>query len=245
MDVDGFSDPYVVLSLDKDKQMSTFKRHTLTPIWNEEFFFKPKSRDQKLIIEVYDKDEFSVTDDFEGMIIIPLKDLESQKKIEDLYDLEERSGSKGQGQIHLKLHFTWSNFIYYQNLVQSYEKKIEVLEEKMTQINKYFELFQSPFGMIYYGGIDNLYENNILDESFEHVRLKTENNKMTNLLKNSSLFPKDTLRKSNILINSIHSSFSSPIIWTSFSIALMGVFLGLTIISLLERSDFLNVIQVI
>ena len=113
-----------------------------------------------LVIEVYDKDEVG-TDDFEGMVQIPLRELESQFKYEEWYSLTERDGSPTIGKIHLRLHFIWSKFLYYQDLKSRIDKKLEKVKELIENLNKYFELFEQPFGLIRYGEIENLFDNNI------------------------------------------------------------------------------------
>ncbi|KAL0947814.1 hypothetical protein HGRIS_013885 [Hohenbuehelia grisea] len=67
MDVVGSADPYFVANLDdKISFVSTVKRDTLTPIWNELWRVKNVPSHADLIVEVMDKDEGAPHDDFIG-----------------------------------------------------------------------------------------------------------------------------------------------------------------------------------
>ncbi|CAH2042002.1 unnamed protein product, partial [Iphiclides podalirius] len=77
-DIFGASDPYVRVELQKidgDVTVETFltktKKKTLNPIWNQEFIFRVKPQEQKLLIQVFDENRLT-RDDFLGMVEIPL-----------------------------------------------------------------------------------------------------------------------------------------------------------------------------
>ncbi|XP_039759455.1 E3 ubiquitin-protein ligase Nedd-4 isoform X2 [Pararge aegeria] len=77
-DIFGASDPYVRVELQKvdgDVTIETFltktKKKTLNPIWNQEFVFRVKPQEQKLLIQVFDENRLT-RDDFLGMVEIPL-----------------------------------------------------------------------------------------------------------------------------------------------------------------------------
>ncbi|XP_045486906.1 E3 ubiquitin-protein ligase NEDD4 isoform X4 [Pieris rapae] len=77
-DIFGASDPYVRVELQKvdcDVTLETFltktKKRTLNPIWNQEFVFRVKPQEQKLLIQVFDENRLT-RDDFLGMAEVPL-----------------------------------------------------------------------------------------------------------------------------------------------------------------------------
>ncbi|XP_013137375.1 PREDICTED: E3 ubiquitin-protein ligase NEDD4 isoform X5 [Papilio polytes] len=77
-DIFGASDPYVRVELQKidgDVTVETFltktKKKTLNPVWNQEFIFRVKPQEQKLLIQVFDENRLT-RDDFLGMVEIPL-----------------------------------------------------------------------------------------------------------------------------------------------------------------------------
>ncbi|XP_075981805.1 E3 ubiquitin-protein ligase Nedd4 isoform X2 [Anticarsia gemmatalis] len=77
-DIFGASDPYVRVELQKvdgDVTIETFltktKKKTLNPTWNQEFVFKVKPQEHKLLIQVFDENRLT-RDDFLGMVEVPL-----------------------------------------------------------------------------------------------------------------------------------------------------------------------------
>ncbi|XP_022815749.1 E3 ubiquitin-protein ligase Nedd-4 isoform X3 [Spodoptera litura] len=77
-DIFGASDPYVRVELQKvdgDVTLDTFltktKKKTLNPTWNQEFVFRVKPAEHKLLIQVFDENRLT-RDDFLGMVEVPL-----------------------------------------------------------------------------------------------------------------------------------------------------------------------------
>lgn len=77
-DIFGASDPYVRVELQKvdgDVTIETFltktKKKTLNPTWNQEFVFRVKPTEHKLLIQVFDENRLT-RDDFLGMVEVPL-----------------------------------------------------------------------------------------------------------------------------------------------------------------------------
>ncbi|KAA6362783.1 MAG: hypothetical protein EZS28_041688, partial [Streblomastix strix] len=76
-DLNGKSDPYVVLQLEENrKNKRTVKKENLNPVWNESFTleFDPEISDEREIIaEIYDYDRFN-KNDMIGSVKIPLQE---------------------------------------------------------------------------------------------------------------------------------------------------------------------------
>ncbi|KAM3959450.1 LOW QUALITY PROTEIN: E3 ubiquitin-protein ligase Nedd4 [Aphomia sociella] len=77
-DIFGASDPYVRVELQKvdgDVTIETFltktKKKTLNPVWNQEFVFRVKPQEHKLLIQVFDENRLT-RDDFLGLVELPL-----------------------------------------------------------------------------------------------------------------------------------------------------------------------------
>jgi Ca2+-dependent lipid-binding protein len=153
-DFGGKADPYTILKLDKEKFISSYKTQSLTPIWNEECVLHPESKDRILIVEVWDKDKYQ--DDLVGSIKLPLRDFENQLKYDQWYPLFDGDGVLTEGSIHLKIQFFWSRLNYYKEFLDASEKKLEQVTESINELNKFFKLFEKPFGLILYCDIDNL-----------------------------------------------------------------------------------------
>jgi Ca2+-dependent lipid-binding protein len=73
MDMDGTSDPYVILQIEDQRIETSFKKSTLNPVWNESFTFEISHGREALFIEVMDKDTFG-DDDSEGITELRLMD---------------------------------------------------------------------------------------------------------------------------------------------------------------------------
>jgi Ca2+-dependent lipid-binding protein len=74
MDMDGTSDPYVVLQIEDQRIETNYKKSTLQPVWNESFTFEITHGREPLHIVVMDKDTFG-NDDLEGICQFPLNQL--------------------------------------------------------------------------------------------------------------------------------------------------------------------------
>ena len=79
MDMDGTSDPYVILSVEDQKIETNYKKSTLSPVWNESFTLDIMHGRDVLKVIVMDKDTFG-NDDFEGQCIVSLNMLRDQMK---------------------------------------------------------------------------------------------------------------------------------------------------------------------
>ncbi|KAG7301174.1 hypothetical protein JYU34_014022 [Plutella xylostella] len=83
-DIFGASDPYVRVELqtvEGDVTIETFltktKKKTLNPVWNQEFIFRVKPAEHKLLIQVFDENRLT-RDDFLGMAEVPLAAVEAE-----------------------------------------------------------------------------------------------------------------------------------------------------------------------
>ncbi|XP_055616332.1 E3 ubiquitin-protein ligase Nedd-4-like isoform X5 [Toxorhynchites rutilus septentrionalis] len=114
-DIFGASDPYVRIDLNTitgdeniDSVLTKTKKKTLNPKWNEEFIFRVKPNEHKLVLQVFDENRLT-RDDFLGMVELSLAQL--PKETEDTqvpiksYPLRPRRSvgarSKVRGQLEL------------------------------------------------------------------------------------------------------------------------------------------------
>lgn len=74
MDMNGTSDPYVVLTIEDQRIETNFKKGTLNPVWNESFTFDISHGHIPLKVVVMDKDTFG-KDDYQGETEIDLNEL--------------------------------------------------------------------------------------------------------------------------------------------------------------------------
>ncbi|KAG5896742.1 hypothetical protein JTB14_031723 [Gonioctena quinquepunctata] len=121
-DIFGASDPYVRIDLNTnsgdetiDSVLTKTRKRTLSPEWNEEFIFRVKPAEHKLILQVFDENRLT-RDDFLGMVELPLVGLPKEIGDRSLptvkYLLQPRSArSRVRG--HLELYHA---FLYDTNL---------------------------------------------------------------------------------------------------------------------------------
>ncbi|XP_018573414.1 E3 ubiquitin-protein ligase Nedd-4 isoform X2 [Anoplophora glabripennis] len=112
-DIFGASDPYVRIDLNTingdetiDSVLTKTKKKTLNPEWNEEFIFRVKPAEQKLVLQVFDENRLT-RDDFLGMVELSLINLPKEQEGRTLppakYLLRPRSArSRVRG--HLELY---------------------------------------------------------------------------------------------------------------------------------------------
>lgn len=160
----GSSDPYAIFILEGKKAMSSFKPETLDPVWNEDFTFLVTRRDAVLKLEIYSKKEFG-GDALAGEMHIDLKSLEHQHKTESWYDLVINKDPNGNGSVRLRLQYIYSRYKYYSDNYSKTEMQIIRLQEDINELNRYFESFEKPYGIILAGEIDAIIEKRILERS--------------------------------------------------------------------------------
>ncbi|CAL7946575.1 unnamed protein product [Xylocopa violacea] len=105
-DIFGASDPYVRVDLNTingdqtiDSALTKTKKKTLNPVWEEEFIFKVKPVDHKLVLQVFDENRLT-RDDFLGMVELKLVNLPKEQEGRTLptrrYFLRPRSNHSSQ-----------------------------------------------------------------------------------------------------------------------------------------------------
>ncbi|KAF8316310.1 hypothetical protein DL93DRAFT_767519 [Clavulina sp. PMI_390] len=71
----ALADPYFIANIDgKTSYVSTAQPNTLTPVWNETWNISNVPSDAKLRVDVHDKDEGSIVDDYIGYFVTDLKE---------------------------------------------------------------------------------------------------------------------------------------------------------------------------
>ena len=164
MDYTGTSDPYVTFNVDGKKATSSYKPETLDPIWNEDFTFAIKNHSSVLKIEVWDRDTIG-SDDYEGGVNLHLKDLAHQNKIDQWYNLNFNNDNSSNGQIHLRIQYIFSRYKYFTDLFDKTTAQIERIKLDIEELNRMFELFEKPYGIIIYGEVEDIVEKRILERS--------------------------------------------------------------------------------
>lgn len=162
MDMDGTSDPYVVLQIEDQRIETNYKKSTLNPVWNESFTFEIVHGSEPLQIVAMDKD-FYGKDDFEGMCDFSLANLQDQMKHDQWLDLKDENGQPSQGRIRLMLQWVYSKVQYFTEYLSKWDDTLQKDIDEKDQIEKFIKQLDSPFGFL-----DNM-QNQVTDSDAEEA----------------------------------------------------------------------------
>jgi Ca2+-dependent lipid-binding protein len=150
MDMEGTSDPYVVLEVENQRIQTSYKKSDLNPVWNESFTFDIEHGQDTLKIVVFDKDTFG-QDDFEGECEVSLQEdpgIRGQKKVDIWCDLFDKEGNGGRGKIRLQVQWIYSRFQYFDEYVTEWERALEKDIEDKQEIEARLDQMERPFGFL-------------------------------------------------------------------------------------------------
>eukprot|EP01119_Soliformovum_irregulare_P017806 TRINITY_DN5349_c0_g1_i1.p1 TRINITY_DN5349_c0_g1~~TRINITY_DN5349_c0_g1_i1.p1 ORF type:complete len:138 (-),score=25.19 TRINITY_DN5349_c0_g1_i1:43-456(-) len=108
-DSNGFSDPYVRLSIDRSTYQppqTKVQQKTLDPKWDEVFeiaFKEEHAFNGHLICDIFDHDKFS-SDDSMGCVTVPLRNLKRGQEFEGWFDVGKslnEASKDATGRLHL------------------------------------------------------------------------------------------------------------------------------------------------
>lgn len=118
-DIFGASDPYVRVDLSTingdetvDSVLTKTKKKTLNPVWDEEFIFRVKPAEHKLVLQVFDENRLT-RDDFLGMVELTLinlpKEQEGRVILPKKYILRPRSSYSARSRVrgHLEIYHAY------------------------------------------------------------------------------------------------------------------------------------------
>ena len=243
MDMDGTSDPYVVLEIEDQRIETNYKQQTLSPVWNESFTFDIINGREALKVTVMDKDTFG-NDDFEGMCFVSLQGLRDQMKHDSWFDLTDDQGRQSQGRIRLMLHWVYSRVQYFNEYLSKWDETlIKDIEEK-DMIERFVKQLENPFGFLDTLKEDNQHETDTHDDDeaqngdkpksdFERV-VKEQDEK---LKKHEA----KVIEGIEVISNNIAQRLGfSHVPWFTLTQIVLGVYTVLTCFVLFFRTDFIN-----
>lgn len=240
MNYKGTSDSYVILTLGNKKMTSAYRQGTLTPIWNEDFSFAVLDKKLVLDITVWHRDTFK--DEIHGSVKIPLSELSNQLKIEKEFELVPiGKDDTFSGTIRLRLQFLFSRYKYFTDLHAKTEDQINRLQEDITELNKYFDLFEKPFGILLYGEVNTIMDRRILQRS-EDLASYAASNRRSVYMTSPRGFNKGPRGLAFKLESVIKGTFKkNNIEWSKLSLIMMYSVVICSCVSLFGRSDFVGV----
>ena len=98
-----------------------------------------------------------------GVCYIKLKDFKDQIRTEETIKLKEQSGSEIVGWLRLRVRVLWSKLNYFQQQIIVAENKLEMANNESNTIGNHLKLLNEPFGIIIYGEIENIIDEDILE----------------------------------------------------------------------------------
>ena len=167
---------FVKLYCDKsNEQISKYSKNSINRIiWNENFKFDLKERNQILHLELFEKN--IAMSKLIGKIDFILENLDKdQQRVEQLFDLKDPNDERITiGKIRIKLHYVYDVIQYFQALLNKAKNELKKTNRIIDTLSKYNKYYFKPFGVIMSGGIDDLInldnnENNMFDDNIENL----------------------------------------------------------------------------
>ena len=230
----GSCDPFVQLSFQDQNEKTQLRRGTVKPAWNEEFNFKVKSPEGLLTIEVYDQTMMGST--IIGKLNISLNDLKDQEKKTAWFNLNLETTPENKGSIRLKLQCIMSFVSYYTEKINQSQKEKDFLTQNLETLEYYVDKMNQPFGIIYCGEIDQILKQNLLKQTDTLLEQLESNRQKIYAYRKDNDGP-IAVRVENILKVTLKTN---NIPWSKLTKAMMTLLVILSFMSLLERSDFVN-----
>ncbi|CDQ56597.1 unnamed protein product [Oncorhynchus mykiss] len=141
--IKGKSDPYGVLHIGNQLFQSKTVKESLHPKWNEVYeALVYEHSGQHLEIELFDEDPDK--DDFLGSLMIDMKELHKEQKVDEWFDLEEVST----GKLHMKLEWL--------SLLSTPDKMDQVLRSVRADRNLANDGLSSALLVVYLDSAKNL-----------------------------------------------------------------------------------------
>ena len=215
---------YVQITFQGNVQKTSMK-NDCNPDWNENFKFQITSLgdDEKIKFEVINKTFFGEKN--LGSISINLNNLIDQDELENLFDL-----NPGSGKIRMKLKCILNLVNYYDKEIKKCNEDLQYFTELFGIMQAYEDQMQTNFGIIFCDNLDTLLDKDhlkqserIIDVNFSKSNLFTSGEKLRGQQGGSS-------------------DLKKKITWNRTTQLLILIFVGSIFFTLLERSNFLDLL---
>ena len=221
--------PSVSLSFQDDIQETKIKNNTSNPAWYENFNFKINNPSGALKLEVFDNSLIGKKSI--GFLSIDLTDLMDMKQRMQWYDLYN-SNHANCGKLYLKIHCIINFRVFYEREIENAEKEMAIIQNAFNLTNYYVDCMKMPFGVLFVENLENLINNQQFQEVDELIKVLEKQKEsiyhkrdVDYTGRNSAVRPAEKGKK--ITLNTLTKVLMFCLILCSF-------------ISLLERSDYIN-----
>jgi hypothetical protein len=220
----GEINPFVKITFQGNEEKTSVKNNTDNPVYKEVFRFPIShlEEDEKVVIEVLNKTFFGETS--LGSISINLNNLIDKDEIEKLFDL-----NPGKGKLRMKLMCILNLVNHYQKEIEKKENDLQYFKELYDAMQVYEEQMQIPFGIIFYQNLDILLDKEQLKQSEKRIDINFSKNFL------ASSANKGQERRTE----------SKRLVWSKTTKLLIIIFIVSIFFTLLERSNFLDLLLAI
>jgi len=225
----GDSKISVVLSFQGEEQETNLVGGSNNPSWCESFKFKIIEPNGFLKIEVFENSNLIGKKSL-GMLMIDLTDLKDQKKRINWFDLNNSNNNNiNCGSIYLKLNCILNFRHFYQGEIEIAENQIRIFQNAVNITDYFVDNMNTPFGLLFSDNLENLINNQELkqaDELWNYLESQKDKEKIFKTFKTGNV-PYTISNKMKIALNKLN-------------IVLIYSLVIFSLISLLERSDYVN-----
>jgi hypothetical protein len=237
MDMDGTSDPYVILSIEDQRIETNYKKSTLSPVWNESFTFDIMQGRDQLKIVVMDKDTFG-NDDFEGQCTVSLNMLRDQMKKDEWFQLVDKDGGPFQGRVRLMLQWVYSKVQYFSEYLSKWDETLQKDIEEKEHIERFLKQLENPFGFL------DTMKDEALEDSEEEDDGKPKTGVQAAVLAGEKRIKAQEQQFAktidNVSTTIAYKLGFSYVPWFTLTKIVLGLYTILTCFVLFFRTDFLN-----
>ena len=220
----GECNSFVQITFQGNVQKTSMKKNDYNPVWDENFKFKINNleNEEKIKFEVLCNTLFG--EKSLGSITINLNNLIDQDEIEKLFDL-----NPGKGKLRMKLMCILNLVNHYQKEIEKKENDLQYFKELYDAMQVYEEQMQIPFGIIFYQNLDILLDKEQLKQSEKRIDINFSKNFL------ASSANKGQERRTE----------SKRLVWSKTTKLLIIIFIVSIFFTLLERSNYLDLLLVI
>ena len=224
----GDSKISVLLSFQGEEQeTNTIEGGNANLSWCENFKFKVTEPNGLLRVEILEQSNL-VGKRSLGFVSIDLNDLKDQKKKMNWYDLINEKNTSC-GSIYLKLNCILNFRHFYQGEIELAENQIRIFQNALNITDYFVDNMNTPFGLLFSDNLENLINNQELKQADE----------LWNYLETQKEKEKDNIYKTSN--NNYLPSNKTKVTLNKLNIVLIYSLVIFSLISLLERSDYLNI----
>ena len=227
----GECNPFVSLSFQDDIQETKIKNNTSNPTWYEAFKFKIREPSGSLKLEVFDSTFIGKKNI--GYLSIDISDLMDQNKRMQWYDLYNDNHTNC-GKIYLKIQCIINFKHYYEGEIETAEKEMAIIQNAFEITNNYVESMKIPFGILFLGDLENLINNQQFKQVDDLIKILEKKKESIYQKRDNYNNDRSTVLRSAEKTEKISFNLLTKVV--------MYFLIIIPFISLLERSDYINLL---